>query len=146
MLPSCSNPIAAGQVITSLSINGIYEYCYFRFLIETQKIHQYYNGIVHTQLDIEEPKEGRNAKETVEEENMTKLCYVVTREPKEEKDEDSKVHKVLAAEDIVLAAEDQALATEVQQVVAAEDQILVAEDQALATEVQQVVAAEVLVL
>jgi hypothetical protein len=34
--------------------------------------------------DIEEPKEGRNAKETVEEENMTKLCDGVTREPKEE--------------------------------------------------------------
>ena len=58
------------------------------------------------------------------------------------KDEDSEVQKVLAAEDIVLAAEDQALATEVQQVVAAEDQLLAAEDQALATEVQQVVAAE----
>ena len=61
--------------------------------------------------DIEEPKEGRNAKETVEEENMTKLCDVVTREPKDVKDEDSKVPKVMAAEDIVLAAEDQALAT-----------------------------------
>jgi hypothetical protein len=92
--------------------------------------------------DIEEPKEGRNAKETVEEKNMTKICDVVTREPKEGKEEDSKVPEVLAAEDIVLAAEDQALATEVQQVVAAADIVLAAEDQALATEVQQVVAAE----
>ena len=85
-------------------------------------------------IRFEELKEKRDAKETVEEDNM--LCNVVNRESEEVKEEDSEVPEVLAAEDIVLAAEDQALVKEVQQVVAAEDQILVAEDIVLATEVQ----------
>ena len=69
---------------------------------------------------------------------------VVTREPKEVKDEEvlaTEVQQVLAAEDQVLPAEDQVLAAE-DQVLAAEVHVLAAEDQVLSTEVQQVLETE----